>query len=89
MRTHHIRHQSGDLGIVWFVVPMVWAAIGLVGFALIANWPELFAPEQPTASIAATAPAHAGADLDRNPPGGLPTAGDATAPKLAPDAGRL
>lgn len=79
MKTHPIRHQNADLGTVWFVVPMLWAAVGLVGFALISNWPELFAQEQPGASVAATAPESAGADRSMRQAGGAPTAGGSPA----------
>ena len=80
MKTPHLHRPNGDPGIVWFVLPMVWAAIGLVGFTLIANWPELFAQDERAASLAATAPANAGADRSMHQPGGTPSAGVLPAP---------
>jgi hypothetical protein len=74
MKTHSIRHQNADLGTVWFVVPMLWAAVALVGFALISNWPELFAQEQPAASVA---------DRSMRQAGGAPTAGASPAHEAA------
>ena len=83
MNSHDARHHDRELGTVWFVVPMLWAAVGLVGFALISNWPELFAQEQPPASVAATAPASAGADRSMRQAGGAPTAGGSPAHEAA------
>lgn len=58
MKTNHIHRQAGELGTVWLVVPLVWAAVALIGFALIAHWPGLFAEERPAqAGTAVTAPA--------------------------------
>lgn len=65
MKTHHIRHETGELGTVWFVVPMVWAAVALVGFFLLVSWPELFGqplPQDPGALSAAPAAPYASSD---------------------------
>ena len=43
MNTHHVRDDEGKLGVVWFIVPMTWAAVGLAGFVLLSNWPSVFA----------------------------------------------
>lgn len=58
MKTHHIDRPAGELGTVWFVVPLLWAAVALIGFVLIAHWPGLFAEELPVpAGAAVTVPA--------------------------------
>jgi hypothetical protein len=58
MKTLHIDRPAGELGTVWFVIPLLWAAVALIGFALIAHWPGLFAQELPApAGTAVTTPA--------------------------------
>lgn len=58
MNTHRIRRQTDGLGTVWFVFPLMWASVALIGCALIAHWPGLFAQELPQqAAASATAPA--------------------------------
>jgi hypothetical protein len=58
MNTHRIRRRTDGLGTVWFVIPLMWAAVALIGCTLIAHWPALFAEEAPQqAAVSATAPA--------------------------------
>ena len=67
MNTHHIRRQTDGPGTAWFVVPLMWAATALIGCALIAHWPGLFAaelPQQAAASATALAAGNAATSGD-------------------------
>ncbi|HMA07693.1 MAG TPA: hypothetical protein VKP68_07525 [Ramlibacter sp.] len=71
MNTHRIDRQTDRLGIVWFVVPLMWAAVALIGCALVAHWPGLFAEELPApagATATATAPAAVDAATAKDTP---------------------
>lgn len=58
MNTHRIDRQADRLGTGWLVVPLMWAAVALIGCALIANWPGLFAEDlPPQARASVTQPA--------------------------------
>ena len=52
MNTHRIHRQTDGLGTGWLVVPLLWAAVALIGCGLIANWPGLFAEDQPAQAAA-------------------------------------
>ena len=58
MYTHRIHRQTDGPGTGWLVVPLLWAVVALIGCGLIANWPGLFAEDQPAqAATSVTAPA--------------------------------
>jgi hypothetical protein len=45
-----------ELGTFSIVVPALWAVAALMGFAALANWPEMFAaPAAPTVQVSAQA----------------------------------
>ena len=69
MNTHRIHRQTDGLGTVWFLVPLMWAAVALIGCALIAHWPDLIAQELPQqAAATATAPAAGNAATSEDTP---------------------
>ncbi len=53
MNTQHLDDSGRELGVFSIVLPVVWAIVAVVGFALIANWPELFAASAQAAPVSA------------------------------------
>ncbi|MEO8654250.1 MAG: hypothetical protein ABI409_09015 [Ramlibacter sp.] len=77
MNTHRIHRQTDGPGTGWLVVPLLWAAVALLGCALIANWPGLFAEDQP-AQAAASVTAPAADNASRLPPASIGLQGGAS-----------
>jgi len=47
----HVQRTIGELGTFSIVVPVVWVAAALIGFVVLANWPEMFAAPTTTPTI--------------------------------------
>jgi len=65
MSAQRIDDPGRELGIFSIVLPVVWAIVGVVGFALVANWPELFAGSAQAGAAPAAIPAIARAGSDQ------------------------
>jgi hypothetical protein len=47
----HVRRTLVELGTFSTVVPLVWAVGALIGFFVLASWPEVFAEAAATAQV--------------------------------------
>ena len=59
---------SLELGAVWYVIPMLWICVAVVGSLLLAEWPALFAGPMPAdAVVLSTAPLAAAPYVSSDP----------------------
>jgi len=63
----HVQRAIVELGAFSIVVPVVWAAAALVGFVVLANWPELFAAPTTAPTIVQASSASAGPATQPSP----------------------
>lgn len=35
--------KSGRLGIIWYLIPVLWLVVAVVGYVVLVRWPALFA----------------------------------------------
>lgn len=54
MSEQHVEKSEQELGIFSLGMPVVWLTAAVLGFGLIANWPELFAASAQAGPASAT-----------------------------------
>ncbi len=57
MSAQNIDDSGRELGLFSIVLPVIWAMVAVGGFALVADWPELFAASEQAGPVTATAAA--------------------------------
>lgn len=57
-----------ELGAVWYVIPLLWLCVALVGWTLISEQPALFAGPLPAHHVALSGPAAAAVPYESSDP---------------------